>query len=562
MAVTIEPRQISRIQNNVTSLVGADNRIRKLVFDSFNNGQDPEHIGSFFENSLLEEERKDHGQYYTPKSIVEYIISQLDIKRDSKIVDPSCGCGSFLLTAFDIFQKKYGADFLNNIYGVDANRKATKITRACLYMKAGYREDYIDVVIRNIKVGNSIVQDKNVDKLAFDWRKEFYDVFQDGGFDFVIGNPPYVTLSKDSSFDFSESIYSDIIDGPINAATLMIGRSLEILKLGGTLAFLLPKSVLFVDSYNKLRQYLLANTRLVQIFDLGAKFKDVRGEQIILVIKKSLPIAKDDKIKISVFTGNSKTLSDQSSLNVSQKELFSTNRFLTLEKRSYYSLIEKISSIGTNLDQFVDGQIFRGLPVGGNQLTDPKSGEGELVIRGKNISKFNIKNRLSLSVDIIEKQSPAKIKNLRHKKIVLQNIFSSEAGVIASYDSHGTLSLDTVTNIIVDDEKKGKYILSVLNSKLVNFYLIYGVFDCSRLTMHLDRSYIGLIPVINNLDARNLQSLIKITDSLANCDDTVVLKKKNKEIDRLVYDIYSLDKDEIILIETAMEKILSKKSLW
>ena len=73
-------------------------------------------IAAFFENSLLEEERKDRGQYYTPKSIVEYMIAQLDIKKDSKIVDPSCGCGSFLLTVFDIFHKKYGANFLNNIY--------------------------------------------------------------------------------------------------------------------------------------------------------------------------------------------------------------------------------------------------------------------------------------------------------------------------------------------------------------------------------------------------------------------------------------------------------------
>jgi tRNA1(Val) A37 N6-methylase TrmN6 len=561
MPVIIEPMQIARIQNDVSSLVGADNRIKKLVFDSFSNGHEPEHIGSFFENSLLEEERKDRGQYYTPKSIVEYMIAQLDIKKDSKIVDPSCGCGSFLLTVFDIFQKKYGANFLNNVYGVDANKKATKITRACLYMKAGYREDYIDVVTSNIKVGNSIVQDRNIDKLAFDWRKEFYNVFQDGGFDFVIGNPPYITLQKDSGFDSTESIYPAIIDGPINAATLMIGRSLEILKPGGTLAFLLPKSVLFVDSYNKLRQYLLANTRLVQVFDIGAKFKDVRGEQVILVVKKS-PALKDDKIKICVFSGNSKALSDQPSLRVSQKELSATNRFLTLEKHSYYSLIEKISSVGINLDQFVHGQIFRGLPVGGNQLVDPKAGEGELAIRGKNISKFNIKTCLALSNAMIEKQSPAKIKNLRQKKIVLQNIFSSEAGVIAGYDNRGTLSLDTVTNIIVDDESRGKYVLALLNSKLINFYLMCGVFDCSRLTMHLDKSYIGLIPIIGNPDARKLQLLIKIADSLVNCEDVGVLKSKNREIDNLVYTIYSLNNDEIILIEAAMEKLLSRKSLW
>ncbi len=308
-------KMLEEAHTKLDGLVDAHNgHVKELFIDSVRNNHSHDSMGQLFEKSLEKFERKDMGQYYTPKLIVEYMISQLDIKKDSKVLDPSCGCGSFLLTLFDVFKEKYGIQFIKNIFGVDINDAATDMTRLCLSRKSGFKDNYVPLIRQNIKTGNSIVLNRILDKSAFDWNFEFRDVMKNGGFDFIIGNPPYVTLTS-ADFDASESIYNQLTDGPVNAATLMIGKSLDLLKENGILAFLLPKSILYVDSYAKLRNYLAHNTEILQIYDLGSKFKDVRGEQFILFVRKSIP-DKESHVKVCVFKDKAKGLSEQSFIKI------------------------------------------------------------------------------------------------------------------------------------------------------------------------------------------------------------------------------------------------------
>ena len=558
--------EIVEIQNptcaDLDSLIGINNRpIKQFFINSLNNGYSHELMGHLFEKSLEKFDRKDKGQFYTPKSIVEYMISQLDVKNDSRILDPSCGCGSFLLTVFDIFRKKYGVQTIRNIFGVDINEDAINMTRLCLYSKTDFKSNYVSLIKQNIKTGNSIVANKLFDKNAFVWDAEFKDVLDSGGFDFIIGNPPYVTLSGFVRFDATESIYQKIIDGHVNAATLMIGRSLELLKENGVLTFLLPKSILYVDAYAKLRKYLAHNTEIFQIYDLGSKFKDVRGEQFILFIRKKLP-TKDSKVKICVFNAKAKCLSEQFCTTVQQNKFISTGKFHTFDFSEHYDLISKLSGIGIKLNEFVDGKIFRGLPIGGNRVEVNNNRFQEKVIRGRDITKFKLKLLPVVDGKLIEAQSQNKISIIRQKKIVLQNIFSSESGVIAAYDPNKLLSLDTVTNIIVRNDDEGKYLLALMNSKLINFYITHSLFNKSRLTMHLDKSYIGSIPIITDPDKRSFNCLKEIIDTLNKTDDFKLRKQKNKEIDQIVYALYSFNNQEIKLVEEAMDKMLSQKSVW
>jgi len=546
---------------HLNSLVDAHNgHVKEAFINYFNCGHSHESICSLFEQSLQKFDRKDLGQYYTPKTIVEYMLSQLDIKKDSVLLDPSCGCGSFLLTASDIFKEKYGIQFLRNIYGVDINDDATNMTRLCMYMKADFKESYVPVIKQNIKTGNSIVSDRAINKDCFDWKIEFRQVMKDGGFDFIIGNPPYVTLDS-GAFDASESIYAQIINGPVNAATLMIGKSLDLLKENGILAFLLPKSILYVDSYARLRNFLALNTKILQIYDLGSRFKDVRGEQFILFVKKAIPDG-ESRVKVCAFGDKEKGLSEQSFNIIKQNKLTKMGKFFTFDSPAHYELISKISEIGMGLSDYVNGRIFRGLPIGGN-YTESKSGaSAEPVIRGKDISKFRLKQLPFLDRKTLSSQSQGKIELLKHKKVVLQNIFSAESGAIAVYDSDKILTLDTVTNVIVDNDEQGKYLLALLSSKLVNFYIMYGLFNRSRLTMHMDKSYIGSIPVIANPDKGKFGNLIKIIDFLMSNNNVELRKEKNKEIDEIVYEMYSLTDKEIKMVEEATAKMFSQKSIW
>jgi len=135
-----------------------------------------------------------------------------------KILDPACGSGAFLnqalnfliaehnfiidietdlrmgqLVAFDIDT----AVLENNLYGVDINEESVEIAKLSLWLKTAKKGRRLTDLSKHIKCGNSLIDDPEIagDK-AFDWNKEFPEIMQNGGFDVVIGNPPYLNMTK------------------------------------------------------------------------------------------------------------------------------------------------------------------------------------------------------------------------------------------------------------------------------------------------------------------------------------------------------------------------------
>ena len=146
--------------------------------------------------------------------------TKLDVYRawllSLTICDPACGSGAFLNQALDfliaehryvdelqatllghsITFKDIGDHILErNIYGVDINEESVDIARLSLWLRTATKGRKLNDLSSNIKCGNSLIDDPAVagDK-AFDWKKEFPRVFEKGGFDVVVGNPPYVDV--------------------------------------------------------------------------------------------------------------------------------------------------------------------------------------------------------------------------------------------------------------------------------------------------------------------------------------------------------------------------------
>src|SRR3989338_5400120 len=166
--------------------------------------------------------RKEQGIYYTPSYIVDYIVKNAlapvldkcksieDIKK-VKVLDPACGSGSFLIMAVEVIAEKnreFGAKnekliklqiLEENIYGVDLDSQAVEITRLNLLINVLAERTKFSP-LKNIKNGNS---------LTFDWRGEFPEVFKQGGFDVIIGNPPYIKefVSKDAFDELHNNPY-------------------------------------------------------------------------------------------------------------------------------------------------------------------------------------------------------------------------------------------------------------------------------------------------------------------------------------------------------------------
>ena len=153
----------------------------------------------------------------------------------------------------------------------------------------------------------------------------------------------------------------------------------------------------------------------------------------------------------------------------------------------------------------------------------------------------------------------SKYEVLEKDKIILQNIFSSEAGIISCIDKKGNLNFDTITNIVLKDNSfKLEYVFGLLNSKLLNFYLKYAIYNKSKLTMHTDKVYIGKIPILKS-DKKTENEIIHLVGKLSKNKDK---KKILRELDTKVYKLYKFNKKEQNLIESALKKTMSEKSLW
>jgi len=266
--------------------------------------------------------RKEQGIYYTPTYIVDYIVKNTlgELLKDKKIdaekirvLDPACGSGSFLIKAYDVLNEYYAKhdknysqtqmDFetglpytsrvkilKNNIFGVDLDRQAVEIAQLNLLLKIAEKGQRLPLLQENIKCGNSLIDDPAIagDK-AFKWEEEFPEVMKEGGFDIVIGNPPYVDI-KQLDPKIVKYLFKNYntVENRMNLYSTFVEKSLSLLKEGGYFGFIIPNSILYNESYTKIRKLLLVNTNLKKIVRLPDDvFGGVKIETVILIYKKT-----------------------------------------------------------------------------------------------------------------------------------------------------------------------------------------------------------------------------------------------------------------------------------
>lgn len=175
--------------------------------------------------------RQDAESAVNDKKVGEYWKRCFEILQDIKIVDPACGSGAFLIKAYDVFEELYldvlhhlhyqsiDTDSLRenipelilkkNLHGVDLSHEAVEITQLALWLRSAHRGKSLANLSSNIVCGNSLVDDPSVHQDALNWEKTFPEIFarQNGGFDCVIGNPPWerMKLQEREFFDGRDS---------------------------------------------------------------------------------------------------------------------------------------------------------------------------------------------------------------------------------------------------------------------------------------------------------------------------------------------------------------------
>lgn len=291
-----------------------------------------------------------------------------------RIVDPACGSGSFLLGAYQklldwhveyysnleqppknvIYTGKDGIPrltiqekkriLLNNIYGVDIDSQAVEVTKLSLLLKVleDENKDVLEAQQKliqeralpylgdNIRCGNSLIgtdileqQDLTMNELQsinpFDWKEEFSEIFKKGGFDAIIGNPPYIRMQivDKQTNNYCRNNYITPTKGNYDAYIVFVEKAIEILNNEGIMGYILPHKFFTAKYGTPLRTFISENKNLNRIIHFGDQqvFENATTYTCLLFLNKHQNkkfyfdrISDLDKFKVKYADDNNKYL--------------------------------------------------------------------------------------------------------------------------------------------------------------------------------------------------------------------------------------------------------------
>lgn len=345
--------------------------------------------------------RKQDGVFYTPQYITKYIVEntvgrlcaekkqELKIKEDDynseqrrqlqtkkrlleqlqqyrqwllqiTILDPACGSGAFLNAALQflmaehklldeleakltgsaiVFQDVENSILEHNLYGVDINEESVEIAQLALWLRTAKPHRKLNSLNENIKCGNSLISDPTIaGEKAFNWKEQFPKVFERGGFDVVIGNPPYVSVATQMANPFMASQRKGIIESnsyvslcqkwDLYIPFIELGIR-HLCKEGGICSMIVPYPLTHQLYGQKIREMLLNDYHLYELSDLrGTKvFEDATVTSTIFFVERS---------------------NKESDIAISKKDNFCLQKVYTKKKET---LIQDIKNSVWNLDE-------------------------------------------------------------------------------------------------------------------------------------------------------------------------------------------------------------------
>lgn len=561
--------------------------------------------------------RKEQGIYYTPSIIVDYIVqntvgeflkthSEAEVKK-VRIIDPACGSGSFLIRAYkelenywidrkglkesDLKQTRFSEDdseefytlkteiLKNNIFGVDLDSKAVEIAQLNLLLQISERKHKLPLLQHNIKIGNSLISDKEVNERSFNWGAEFPEIMHSGGFDIVIGNPPYGADLTEVELDYLENNYLTSSKKNYDTYPLFMEKACNLLSEGGYFSFIVPDTFLRKNDFKPLREFLLSKFQIKKIYEVGHVFDDAKATEnaIFLGVKSQgnsssysfqhmfLSKKKQRDVRLSMISNEnsdiSNLVSNRTIHDLEQKD------FRLFNGRQFLSLITKIEKF-PRVDSIKGVSISRGSEGGKIMVSSSKTSDDmKPVLIPDDVWKYGYKYNgryFPIKDPSNSKYSKPKIMIIRIRNDSLKD------RIIAAYDESKYFTLKTIQIINMEDDDKNelKFLLAILNSKLMNFYCTH------RLSDDMNKAYLSALRIpqpSRKTDEKVRDNLISKVEQLLDINKELGLLKENvtdraseleekdvqirTEIDKMVYSIYGLTNNEITLLENADEVI-------
>ncbi|MCY0976274.1 N-6 DNA methylase [Chryseobacterium wangxinyae] len=555
--------------------------------------------------------RKKDGVFYTPKYITKYIVENTvgklctekkaeikivdeeyftDKKRQTKtkealllklktyrdwllqitIIDPACGSGAFLNEALNFLMAEHqyldeletkllGGGFVfpniensileNNLFGVDLNEESVEIAKLSLWLRTAQPYRKLNDLNNNIKCGNSLIDNPAIagDK-AFNWEQEFPQVFVKGGFDVVIGNPPYGAYLNDFEKLYLESTFS-VFEYQVNTYVLFYEQGIKILKQNGLLGFITPATFLSQFYFRKLRNFLQQFCLLSIAKYSYEVFNDADiGDAVSWIMKKS---SENIKVEISNF----KNLHEAVEAKI---DLFEINDIINEDKT--YNINSGLLNFSKFKNaEFVDlsqiANIIVGIKPYQKGKGKPMQSESDVInknftaiyqvdesyipcIIGKDFHRYKFLSEpemyLSYGVWLAEPRQSAPF---FEEKIIIRQTADS---LICNLDLNKRINLNNVYNVgLLNKDFDLRYLLSLLNSKILNLYYQNISQEKGRLFAEVKKTYLSQLP-IKKTPLESQQPFIAKADQMLSLNKE--LQEVNGKFQRNVKREFSLEK--------------------
>ena len=499
---------------------------------------------------------------------------------------------------------------LNNIFGVDIDAQAIEVTKLSLLLKViegethqikqrdwiRERQRILPDLVNNIKCGNSLIGPDLYDNEqmllldeetqyhinVFDWKQGFPEIMRRGGFDCVIGNPPYVfTRNKGISEDEKEYYHFHYKhqSSQLNTFGIFLEQSLLISREGSLVGFIIPNNWLTIDSFSTLRRFLLEDTGDLIVINIHDKVFLANVDTAIVITSKVAPT----KVMIG-------QMSNQRVEQLFQRSTtdFSAPSYIlnvsTTDSGSARALIQKVNHISLTLDQLTKVstglkayQRGKGKPQQSNKEKESRvfhSLKAETDDHGKYLQGVDVA-RYSLGWSGYYLKygdwlaEPRRSVPFDGPRILIRQIPSKPPYCINGAFTELQRYNDINSMVIFNAKLSFKYLLGILNSRLISFWFAEAFQKFQRkIFPQFKVKELKLFP-IRPIDFDNSDDVAKHGRLVALVERMLELNKKkadennpetlrllemqigvtDRQIDRLVYDLYDLTPEEIELVE-------------